>query len=80
MPREAAIGGVYCGIEVPTPTPPDERGESWRETFLERKERGAMKRKGGADREADDFDLGFQGGALVTVRVHSLARAHNCAA
>ena len=57
-----------------------ERGVSWRETFLERKERGAMKRKGGADTEADDFDLGFQGGALVTVRVHSFARAHNCAA
>ena len=44
MPREAAIGGVYCGIEVPTPTPPDERGESWREkvplTFGEEGERG----------------------------------------
>ena len=44
-------------------------------------ERGhMMKRKAGADTEADDFDLGFQGGALVTVRVHSFARAHNCAA
>ena len=37
-----------------------------------------MKRKGGD--EEDDFELGFQGGALVTVRVHSLARAPICAA
>ena len=57
---------------------------SWREQFLERKMvtlrrvAAKMKRKGGD--EEDDFELGFQGGALVTVRVHSLARAPICAA